>query len=103
MSPDRSSSDAPSSLRGLTAANCRCSAPSEEGTVQINAACPIHGDGTDYAKAKLEYWIGELQRLTSSVDPSIRSRVPEEQTREHTSRAEETCGDSPRQDPTREG
>jgi hypothetical protein len=54
--PGASLSPQPAPASTRTAADCRCSAPSEEGTVQINTACPLHGDGTDFAEARRRYW-----------------------------------------------
>jgi hypothetical protein len=53
---------------------CLCSAPSEEGTIQITAACPEHGDGTPYAEAKRQYWAGLLQTPPERTE----GRPPEE-------------------------
>jgi hypothetical protein len=39
-----------------SAGGCSCGAPSEEGTVWVNAACPEHGDGSEYDRQKRAYW-----------------------------------------------
>lgn len=48
---------------------CSCSTPSEEGTSQVDAVCPQHGEGTAYDAEKRAYWFREVNKAALAAVP----------------------------------